>query len=185
MTQANAASQRGLTLVEVLIALAVAGAILSAVLVGYNRVRAQSHAQAYVQALEAVIAAVDARYPRNNYTGLTAEQVIATPSFPRQMVSAAGTDIIGPEGGLVDVSVGAVGDWGQAADTAYGINFRDVGRSACETVVRLMAPRAARMAVNGTVVMARTTNAGAIDTLALRTQCAAAELHTVSVRVEP
>ena len=177
-------TQKGLTVVEVLIALIVAGGILAVVLAGYSRVRTQGHAQGYLQALEAVTAAIESRFPRNNYAGLTAASVISAPAFPRGMVSADGLNIIGPEGGRVDVSAGSVGDWGQEADTSFAVAFNDVSPQVCETTVRLMAPRAARIAVGGTVVMARSTNAGAIDATTLRAQCAA-ERNTVTVRIEP
>lgn len=180
----RAKNQRGLTIVEVLIALVVAGGIIAVVLAGYSRVRTQGQAQGYLQTLEAIVAAVEARFPRNNYTGLTPASVIASPTFPRTMVSADGLNVIGPEGGRVDITAGAVGDWGQEADTAFSLGFADVSPQVCETTVRLMAPRAARIAVGSAVVMSRATNAGAIDTNALRTQCAN-ERNTVSVRIEP
>ena len=140
-------NQKGLTLVELMVGLLIALAIIAIAIVAFNGTRSSQRTQAMQSQLLQVVAAVQKIAPGPNYTGVTNTHLITTGHAPSDMVN--GTNLVNRFGGGVTVAAASVA---AGTDNGFTVQFTGVPRAECNAVLNSAHPTFAAVTVGTTVV---------------------------------
>lgn len=117
--------QKGFTLVELMIAIAIAGVLLIALFAIVRSVRQSAAVSAETSNVQALLSGVHSIYPSTSiYTGVSSLQLITAAKVPTNMLDAAGT-------GLVNSWFGAVTIAPDLANGGFDISYANVPASTC------------------------------------------------------
>ncbi len=142
--------QKGLTLVELMVGLLIALAIIAIAIVAFNATRSSQRTTGMQSQLLQVVAAVQKVAPGPNYNGVTEATVIQAGHAPTNMVN--GTSLVNSFGGSVTIAAATYGGGTGAADNAFVTTFNGVPRSECNAVLASANPTFTRIVVGTTAV---------------------------------
>ena len=132
-------AQKGFTLIEIIIALAVIGVAIAGMLYYQNRAETGQKANNTVSALTSMVGSIKSTYaPANSYAGVTAGNLISA-GLIVEPFTGAGTAITDPWGGAVTIG-GAPG--------FFGIAFQAPSADVCMKIVTGLVRSAARVTVH-------------------------------------
>lgn len=155
----NMKLNKGFSLIELIIVLAVVGVAIAAVFRGIPAIQASRDANSESQNLSNIVASIDGFYASSNsYTGLTTAMAICAKAVPQAMVTAAATCTANPPTGgaasntwggtvaIVPVTYGV----GAVANNAFTVTYNSVPSDACIKFAAQAAPNYPRVRINGT-----------------------------------
>jgi len=134
--------QKGFTLIEVLVVLAIAGVALAGVLVFQANAESRNRANDTIAALTSMVSDVRTAFrPANRYSGVS-EAALVQAGVVDSPFAASGTAILDPWGNDTVAVGGSV--------PFFGISFQVPDRETCMRVVAALAPSADRITVHTT-----------------------------------
>lgn len=137
--RSGARRQRGFTLVEIIIAMALAGVVIAGVMFYQSRAENTQRVNDAVQAMVTMAGSIKRVYaPANSYAAV-AEAGLVNGGLVIKPFTASGTNILDPWGG--DVTVGGSGPF-------FGLSFNAPSAEACQQLVSSMADNAVRITVH-------------------------------------
>lgn len=175
----SVAKQKGLTLIELLIALVIGAAILFGVFYVAQVVSKKNKVSEAVQSMNTITADVSGLYQSvGNYAGISGVALINNGKIPASMVS--GTTIQNQFGGtIVPTSISFNGGTNNAVNYAYS----NVPKDSCSNLVQALAGTFDRITVGGTVVLNKSTGTLAgtqLNVNSLGTACNATPQVTIN-----
>lgn len=170
--------QKGLTLIETLIALLVLGVVIAGALLLYSRANASSAANATQNQLLALTTAVREISPGPSFTGITQSTLVTARKAPSDMVN--GTNLVNKFGGPVTIAAATYGT-GAPAGNAFTISFAGVPADVCSSVVARALENYPRIEVGSTVVQDKRAATPVVGTAtSVTTACGAADEATLT-----
>lgn len=167
--------QRGFTLIELGIVLALSGIVLFYAVSKMTSTGDQVRAQALVGELAQIVQNTKRLYAtQGSYNGVTIAALRNNTVFPSSWNGTAAGTITGPFTGAVTVGATTL----TTADDAVMITTPNVPTSVCSEAARMLADGVNIITVGGTVVKA---NNGALNIDTLGTQCSAANSVSFAV----
>jgi len=140
--------QRGVTLVELLLGLAVIAVVLGIVMLLWDHTNADASAYKTRTGFDAILTGVKALYLQPQYANITTTAMIASNKIPQSMVSNA-NEIVAPWGAQIHISPSALGG---PAGSAFDITFDAVPAAQCSPLVQHGGPQVMRVVIGTTIV---------------------------------
>jgi prepilin-type N-terminal cleavage/methylation domain-containing protein len=125
------AAQKGVTLIELLLGIAIVLVIVGVGVIVYNQVSGSSRAYAASNGVMNLAASVKALHPRPDYTGLTSAVMVSSGKAPSNMV--VGTNLVGQFGGNVVI---APANYAGGANNAFTIVYPGIPRAECNDMIQ-------------------------------------------------
>ena len=127
MRPTNSRKQRGFTLIELAVVVAIIVAAAAGIIARRNAVEQTAKIQTESGNLTAIIGKINSTFAgRTNYSGVSTSLLLAQGAFPTSMVD--GSNVVNLWQGLVTVNAGA-------GNTSIDITYNDVPTSACIELV--------------------------------------------------
>lgn len=160
-------NQKGLTLVELILTLALAGLILFGIFSAYSSAKQSSNIKAESTGLQTLVAGVRSLYPGSpNYTGVGAAQLITAGKAPQSMVN--GTALRNVWGGAITVAANAT--------AGFDVTYAAVPTSSCIEIITTVGPSFNVVAIGATTVKAADAE---VNVATATTACSAAATATI------
>jgi prepilin-type N-terminal cleavage/methylation domain-containing protein len=171
----NNRGQRGFTLIEMLIALAIGAGLLFAVFVVVGKVQSKALAKDAAETLNLMVADTRAKFKsQGNFTGVTPQVLINNRIPPQQMVQ--GTNIVSQWNTNIGVAPVTINN----ANDAVRFTYTGVPSEDCSNFVQAAEGTFGRVTVAGTVVKNLYANpATPLNVATLGTRCASAQTVTI------
>lgn len=167
---------RGFTLIEILIVLAIGAGILFAIFLAVNKVQSKALTKEASESLNLMVADTRALYrAAGTFAGIAPQVLIDNNVPPSTMVPAPGVaPIVSPWNTVVDVEVATI----NTANDAVLFRYNDVPRDDCSNFVQASAGSFNRVTV-GAVLVKDASVAQPLNVATLGAQCAAANFSDI------
>lgn len=139
--------QRGLTLIELTLGIAIVLVVITIGILVYNGLQQSSRSYSGESGLLALVAGVKQVNPNPSYTGLSATVIINAKKAPSNMVN--GTALVNPWGGAVTL---APANYNGGTANAFAVTYNSIPASECNTIVNAVAPNFQVITVGTTTV---------------------------------
>ncbi|HOV56410.1 MAG TPA: type 4 pilus major pilin [Rhodanobacteraceae bacterium] len=168
-------AQGGFSLLELMIGIGVAAALIGFVIYLYVQVNANSNSYKSTQTVLTISTAVKTLYPSPNYNGVSGSVLASSKKVPDVYVS--GTNLINPFGQTVTVASTNIGS---GTDNGYIITFPGVPTNECTSLASAVAGNFVKIEVGTTAVKDDTaTTPVAYSTTTAVTACSASNSNTL------
>ena len=160
--------QNGFSLLEILLVLAIAAALVIGAFIVYPKVQAAARADAESKNISTIVAGVKSLYTSSStYTGLTNEVAINAKIYPDNMINGTSTTPINAWKGEVTIAAADTGSSG-VEGSSFTITYKSVPAIECAKIVSSTAGNFYIMKVNDNVVKA---SDGVLDIAATAEKC--------------
>ncbi|HBC1013451.1 TPA: prepilin-type N-terminal cleavage/methylation domain-containing protein, partial [Escherichia coli] len=127
----NKRNQRGLSLIEASMVLALSAIVISGVMYYYRAASDNNKTQSTVSEIMSIVSAVNGLYAgTSGYENLDESVIIKTSAVPENYKSADGNDIIHPFGGTVETG-------NVISDNSFYIILNDIPEEACVNIASM------------------------------------------------
>lgn len=171
MKKLNRKSNKGMSLVELLLVVGLAAIILAGMFVAYNKVQSTNAANTEATNISTLRAGIKNLYgASSNYAGVTPTVLLSARVVPDSMRTATGTTINNTFGGTVAV---VPSTFAGNANNSFAITYPNVPVDVCAKLVVAVSQSFNLVTVNGTPVKNTSTATGNdINIATLATSCA-------------
>lgn len=157
---------KGFTLIEVLIVLAIAAAVLFAVFAAVSKVQAKQITKEAAEGLNLMVADTRAKFKsQGNFTGISPKVLIDNRIPPSNMIQ--GNNIVSPWNTNIGVAAATL----QNTNDAVAFTYTGIGEEDCSNFVTAAEGSFARVTVNGTAVKDVPGNVHQVNVATLGTAC--------------
>lgn len=143
--------QRGISLVEVMVALAIGSIVIALSIKPVQSTLANARANDELKELSVVITHMQSMYAnRPSFAGATQETFVNNNAFPTSRVSPGTTDLVNRWGGPIEITVATI-DSGMP-NSAIALSYQGVPSLECAAIIPKLDEGVQVVKVNGTVV---------------------------------
>ncbi len=143
--------QRGMSLVEIMIVIAIASIVLALTLRNAGRASDGVNSNDEIGELTVVITKIQQMYSnRASFAGATQEVLVNGGSFLKSRVVPGTTDLVNRWGGEISVATVTVG--GGAANNGIALTYQSVPSAECSAIIPKIDENVRVVTVNGTIV---------------------------------
>jgi prepilin-type N-terminal cleavage/methylation domain-containing protein len=141
-------TQRGVTLIELMLALVIISVIIGIALLTWRTTRSNSTSYQTDVTFDAILGAIRTLYQQPQYAQISIAVLVGADKVPPSMVSL-GTKVITPWGAQIHVAPSALGG---AVGSAFSITFDAVPAEFCSQLVQHAGPQVIKVEVGAVVV---------------------------------